>query len=644
MMQFAQPLALFALISIPIIIVLHVLRPRRQTLTVSSTSLWTEALRERQRGLGLQKLFRNLSLLLLLLAALIASLALAGPRWLTASNEHQDIVLVLDVSASMQARSGSSTRLDEAKALALQLIDGLPSDGRAIIMTTAGKAVLRSGFERNGPLLRRTLAAIRASDEAGQPREALALATSLLRNRDDGQVYFITDGAFDDEIGLSGARVQYRLVGQGVAESVGANAHNVAITRFDFRTEPGRADRFQVLLSIRNYTDASLTLPTTIMLERRQLFARAVEVAAGTTRTLVMPFAGKSLGRATASIKIDDDLPIDNQAYAVANISDSTHVLLFSPGNFYLQSVLSALPNMQVDLATAEQLTNLEREARRYDVVIFDRVQAPVLAAGNFLLLGNIAPNLNFQSTGSVFQPHILGTGDSALMQGVDLTGVRIDEALKIPLQRSSPGLQRLFWSTDSELALALLDERKRMIVLGFDINRSNFALQAAFPLFITRALEWLHPQGLKAAQTQIQAGAPYAIEAGATHNELIVRAPHGDAQVYRLGNGTKLYDDTSKTGIYRYTVDDVVRYFAVNLTNKQESNIRTRSAEALAQANSAEQASNLAAAQSQHQDNDRADDDKAQVIKALWPQFTLLLLALLLTEWLFWCSGRRHV
>ena len=636
MMQFAQPLALFALLSIPIIIVLHLLRPRRQSITVSSTSLWTEALRERQRGLGLQKLFRNLSLLLLVLAALVAALALAGPRWLTASSEHQDIVLVLDVSASMQARFGSSTRLDEAKALALQLIDGLPSDGRALIMTSAGKAVLRSGFERNGPLLRRTLAAVRASDEAGQPRDALALATSLLRNRDDGQIYFITDGAFDDEIGLSGARIQYRLVGQGEGEGLGANARNVAITRFDFRTEPGRADRFQVLLSLRNYTDASLTLPTSIMLERRQLFARSVEVAAGTTRTLVMPFAGKARGRATARVKYDDDLSIDNQAYAVANISEPTHVLLFSPGNFYLQSVLSALPNMQVDLASAEQLSNIEREAQRYDVVIFDRVQAPVLAAGNFLLLGNLPPNLDFQSTASVFQPHILGSGDSALMQGIDLTGVRIDEALKIPLQRSSPGLQRLFWSADSELALALLDERKRLIVLGFDINRSNFALQAAFPLFITRALQWLHPQGLKAAQTQIQAGAAYPIEAGGTQRELIVRAPHGDAQVYRLDNATTLYDDTSMTGIYRYTIDEVVRYFAVNLTNQQESNIRTRAVEALAQA------SDLAAGRGQGQGDGAGD--QAQVIKALWPQFTLLLLALLLTEWLFWCSGRRHV
>jgi hypothetical protein len=197
------------------------------------------------------------------------------------------------------------------------------------------------------------------------------------------------------------------------------------------------------------------------MLERGELFACPVEIAADTTRTMVRPFAGKALGRA-----------LDNRAYAVANISATTQVLLFSPGNFYRQSVLNAMPNVEVNLAKDDSLTRIERKARRHDVVIFDRVQAPMLPAGNFLLLGTVPPDVGFQATGSVVQPRIQGSGDSALMRGVDLTGVRIDEALKIPIQAASPGLQRLIWSADSELALALLDPHKRMVVLGFDLNQ----------------------------------------------------------------------------------------------------------------------------------------------------------------------------
>lgn len=638
MMQFAQPLGLLALISIPVIVLLHLLRPRRRTITVSSTALWAEALRERQRGLGLQKLFRNLSLMLLILAALVASLALAEPRWLTESTEHHDIVIVVDASASMRARAARGTRLDEARGIALQLIDGLPQGGRALIITSAHKAVLRSGFETNTQLLRRVVEAIEHTDEAGNPHDALALAASLLRSREDGRVYFITDAAFQTPLGMGGERVRYRLVGQNSNDSAG----NVAITRFDFRTEPGRENRFQVLLSIHNFSATPVTVPVKVELENRELFNRDVEIAANSTRTLVMPFSGKALGRATASIDLDDDLPSDNRTWAVTNVTERTHILLYTSGNFYLQSVLSALPNVELTVASPEDLgnsqdndlNNLERKARLHDVVIFDRVPVPQLPAGNFFLIGTLPPNLAVQSSGTVLTPRIQGNSDSALVEGIDLSAVRIDEALRIPPQPAGAGIQRLFWGTDTELALALLDERTRIVLLGFDIARSNFAIQAAFPLFISRALDWLRPQGIDRSRTQIKAGEPYVIQTADSHREIVVRTPQGDGEAYRIENGKLLYENTSTAGIYRYSVNDVARYFAVNLTDKSESNITPRAVE-LINSLSAEHQSDEASLSSARK--------IAQTIKTLWPQFTALLLVLLLAEWLLWCTGRHH-
>lgn len=634
MMQFAQPLGLLALISIPVIILLHLLRPRRRTLTVSSTALWSEAMRERQRGLGLQKLFRNLSLLLLLLAALIASLALAEPRWLTASTEHSDIVIVIDNSASMRARAPAGTRLDEARDVALDLIDDLPQGGRGLIITSARKAILRSGFETNTQLLRRAVQTIENTDEAGNPQDALALASSLLRGREDGRIYFISDAAFDSQPGMSGERVRYRLVGQDGDR----RAQNVAITRFDFRTEPGREDRFQVLLSVHNFTDSAVTLPVKVALERRQLFNRDVAIAANSTRTLVMPFSGKALGRATASIEIDDDLPSDNRAWAVTNVIERMHILLYTAGNFYLQSVLSALPNVELTVASAEDLdkerSDLERQARLHDVVVFDRVPVPQLPAGNFLLIGTLAPNLPVRSDGTVFNPRIQGNSNSALITDVDLSAVRIDEALRIPPQPPTAGVQRLFWGTDTDLALALLDERTRTVLLAFDIARSNFAIQAAFPLFISRTLEWLRPQEADRSKTQITAGEPYAIRTAESNREIVIRTPKGDGEAYRIDDGRLLYENTSTAGIYRYSINDVARYFAVNLTDKSESNIAPRAGEFF-DSNTKDTQSGEASPLS--------TDEPAQTVKTLWPQFLGLLLLILLAEWLLWCTGRRH-
>ena len=53
-------------------------------------------------------------------------------------------MLVLDVSASMKTRSGiGTTRFDQALAEAAAIVDGLPRDGRMLVMTSGRKALLQ---------------------------------------------------------------------------------------------------------------------------------------------------------------------------------------------------------------------------------------------------------------------------------------------------------------------------------------------------------------------------------------------------------------------------------------------------------------------------------------------------------------------
>ncbi|HEX6066947.1 MAG TPA: VWA domain-containing protein, partial [Longimicrobiales bacterium] len=339
MIQLAYPLALLSLLAIPLILALYLLRPRRRRVMLSTTALWQKALKDRERGLGLRRLLRDASLLLLLATALALGVGLAGPQWPTRSSERADTVLVLDVSASMKTRAGTrTTRFDQALAEAARIVDGLPRDGRMLLMTSGRKAVLRTGFESDRDLLHRALAQLRPGDEAGRPSEALELALSLLRSRTHGQVYFVTDGAFGPDIDPGSPQVAFRIVGD--------RAKNVAITRFDVRQEPGGDDRFQALLALRNYTDAPMPVRASVTLEDRVLFSDAVELKARADETLILPFKGRAIGRATARIDVDDDLAADNQAFAVVNTGQPLRVLLVSAGNFYLESVLQALPGI----------------------------------------------------------------------------------------------------------------------------------------------------------------------------------------------------------------------------------------------------------------------------------------------------------
>ncbi|MDH3286590.1 MAG: VWA domain-containing protein [Betaproteobacteria bacterium] len=616
MIQLAYPVALLSLLAIPLLIALHLLRPRRRRVVLSTTTLWQAALKDRERGLGLRRLLRNLSLLLLLASALVLGLALAGPQWLTRASEGADTVLVLDVSASMKTRSGiGTTRFDQALAEAADIVDGLPREGRMLVMTSGRKALLRTGFEADRDALRRVLAQLRPGDEAGRPREALALALSLLRGREQGRIYFLTDGAFDPDVDPGSPQVVFRVVG--------APARNVAITRFDFRQELASDDRFQVLMTVRNYTDAPVVVPASVSLDGRALYRGSLELEASNEQTLVLPFRGRALGRAVGRIDVDDDLAADNQAFAAVNAGDPLRVLLFTRGNFYLESVLEALPDLDLIKREWSPAEDIARLARIHDVVVFDGIAGPRLPPGNFLLVNTVAPGLPFSDAGRVAQPDVVGRGPSALMRDVDLTAVHIDRALRVVIDEPVPGLQRLFWSPETDLALALLDDGLKLVYLGFDLAQSNFPLQAAFPLFFSQSLEWLRPRGDGFVSTHIAAGSTHSIRVPSIQTRVIMRMPSGDATTLEVKGGSLLFDATADTGIYRYSVGEVARYFAVTLTDARESDVNSRWAPG------------------ERREQLQPAGNGAQALVPLWPHLLVLALVLLALEWCVWTGSR---
>jgi hypothetical protein len=617
MIQLAYPLALLSLVAIPVLLALHLLRPRRRRVVVSTTTLWQAALREREHAHGFRRLLRNLSLLLLLAAVLALGLALSGPQWPAGTGAAGDAVLVLDVSASMKTRSGlGATRFDEALAEAGRIVDRMPGDGRMLLMTSGRKAVLRTGFESDRELLRRALADLRPGDEAGRPGEALGLALSLLRGRSQGRVYFVTDGAFA-QAAPDSPQVEFRVVGEP--------ARNVAVTRFDFRRELSSEDRFQVLMTVKNYTEERVVAPASASLDGRVLFRRSLELAPRGEETLVLSFTGRAAGQAVARIDVDDALAADNQAFAAVNAHDPLRVLLLTPGNFYLESALQALPGVELFKSASAPAADIAQLARSHDVLVFDGIPVPRLPSGNFLLVNTVAPGLPFADTGRAVRPGTLRRGRSALMRDVDLAAVRIDEARSVVTETPSKALQRLFWSAETDLALALLHDDVKLVYLGFDLARSNFPLQAAFPMFMSQSLDWLRPRGDGLLSTHAAAGSSRAINVPAGESQVSVRGPSGRVQTLEAKDGTAHFEDTAEAGIYRYAIGDTERTFAVSLADARESDVNSRWRPG------------------ERQEEARPAGGGGQALVPLWPWLLALALVLLTLEWCVWTGSRTH-
>ena len=128
-MNFLTPLALtFAALSIPIIL-LYMLKLRRQDVLVSSTLLWQRLLRDREANAPWQRLRRNLLLLLQLLILALLTLALARPFIPTPT-------VVVDLYKTTYIDTPGLSILYELK-------QELAAKGRSLLLQNPSRCVLR---------------------------------------------------------------------------------------------------------------------------------------------------------------------------------------------------------------------------------------------------------------------------------------------------------------------------------------------------------------------------------------------------------------------------------------------------------------------------------------------------------------------
>jgi len=138
-----QPVFLLGLLAIPVLIagyVLAQLRRRKYTLRFTNLALLGSVMR---RAPGVRRHIPP-AMFLLGAAALVSGLAVPVLNLEIARNS-ADVVLVIDVSGSMQAKDVAPTRLDAAKSAAATLIDQLPGADRIALVSFDTRAALRQG-------------------------------------------------------------------------------------------------------------------------------------------------------------------------------------------------------------------------------------------------------------------------------------------------------------------------------------------------------------------------------------------------------------------------------------------------------------------------------------------------------------------
>ncbi|MBD3306078.1 VWA domain-containing protein, partial [candidate division KSB3 bacterium] len=238
-MQFLSPVMLLTLGLIPLLILIHALKPRPKELDVTNLFLWQEVFREHRSRLTLDRLRKNLPLLLQILVVVLLALALTRPVWQYLTRNTGNILLVIDTSASMQTRTAAGTRFEQARQQALEVIDQADPHQEILIVDAGHTPSIASGFVADRAKAKELVNALTPSDAPGRLEQAVYLALSFVNPAQEDVIYLLTDGAGQQ---LSDVLQTHHNL---VPILMSGGERNVGITKFEFRQRLDQPDQYE---------------------------------------------------------------------------------------------------------------------------------------------------------------------------------------------------------------------------------------------------------------------------------------------------------------------------------------------------------------------------------------------------------------
>jgi Ca-activated chloride channel family protein len=199
-MTFQWPLVLLALLVVPLLVALYVVRERRRTAFAAAFSNPALLPNVIDRAPGPR---RHLPLVLLLLGLTAIVVGVARPHMeVNVKREEATIVLAVDVSRSMKAEDVAPTRLDAARKAAKAFVAKVPEKFRVGVVSFATRAVVGVAPTEDRSLVEASLDTL-APGEGTAIGDAVALSTRVGRDREGEDaaaprsVLLISDGARD---------------------------------------------------------------------------------------------------------------------------------------------------------------------------------------------------------------------------------------------------------------------------------------------------------------------------------------------------------------------------------------------------------------------------------------------------------------
>jgi hypothetical protein len=621
--------AIAAGIVIPALLILYFLKLRRKEVAVASTLLWRKAIRDLQVNAPFQKLRRNLLLLLQLIVLLFLILALTRPVTNYVAPPGKTTIFLIDRSASMSVKDQAGhSRLEEAKIRAMELVDAMPHDGRAMVIAFDDRPETMQSFTADPKQLKAAIDKIEQTQRRSDINSAYQLASSQHDNFNPevngaGKEQKPDVRVFSDGRMLNPEEANVRL--NVTPHTIGSDqTANVAVVELNASRNYERPNEVQVLAQLKNFGPQPVSVPVRVSVDNEPITiqnARADEVfllperwdettrrnwetANNKRHSSVIPFnlslPRQAIVRVEQLNKTNDALPLDDFAQIIVPAPKSLKALLVTDGG---NQFLPASAKAQAQYVKATDILSPaayeDQKPSSYDVVVFDGYKPLFLPEqGNFIWFGACPDGIGTKVETDA--PPGKPGGDPIMLKDLrvldwqrehpilkDLAMRRlfVSRAIKLTAPADQQVLVegREIGEKGARAPLMVLDHgpKRTHLIVAFDPVLTNWPFYPGFPKFLHQAYKFLSVGELAESRQAIRPGDTVRIsrtlleQAAPGLKKISLNGPDGKRDIAIPDTGDFVLPAMEKVGLYS-TEPAIPGYeqIAVNILDPNESNV----------------------------------------------------------------------
>lgn len=394
--HFLQPLGLLGLLTVPIIILIYIIKSRFVQKPVASTFIWKRSLKYVKRKIPLT-IILSLLLILQILTAITASLAIARPTLKPLKSNEE--IYILDASASMQTTHEGQTRFELAKEMIIDKSKGIGSNNRISVILAGTKAEVLVDRSENKIDIKYKLEDITCTDGVADIDGALEEASKIQSQNAGATIKLITDKDYENVEGLEVVNIS--RTGEFNVSILGVTDEQLLTGEYQFEAEVvsyGRGSECAIGIYVDDQFMGSrnVKLPNTNMNDGgtvRVVFTSNILLEDTETQAIVNIASVKEYKKVRIVIEAKDGITSDNEFTLHSQVKTAPRILFVSskfktkgegeidttkPTSLYIALASNGFVIESDNMfLTVEDALEKKGEMKGYDLYIFEGVEPP---------------------------------------------------------------------------------------------------------------------------------------------------------------------------------------------------------------------------------------------------------------------------